>query len=157
MKKNQKGFTLIELLVVIAIIGILSSIVLVSLNSARAKARDAKKQGDLAAVQTALVLYSDDTAGNTYPAHDAATCTTVATCLPALGVDAILDRYLTGGRPLDPLGDDYLYSNAGTDTTYCIESTQFEATAAVGNHIFCDSGGCRTVPIATVCALATEK
>ncbi|PIR73336.1 MAG: hypothetical protein COU40_03060 [Candidatus Moranbacteria bacterium CG10_big_fil_rev_8_21_14_0_10_35_21] len=39
--KNKKAFTFIELLIVIAIIGILSSVVLVSLNSGRAKAKDA--------------------------------------------------------------------------------------------------------------------
>ncbi|MFA6077505.1 MAG: prepilin-type N-terminal cleavage/methylation domain-containing protein [Candidatus Paceibacterota bacterium] len=59
IRKSESGFTLVELLVVIAIIGILSSIVLASLNSARAKARDAKRVGDLGSIRTALVLYYD--------------------------------------------------------------------------------------------------
>ncbi|MCX6731429.1 MAG: prepilin-type N-terminal cleavage/methylation domain-containing protein, partial [Candidatus Parcubacteria bacterium] len=56
-QENKKGFTLIELLVVISIIGLLSSIVLASLNSARAKARDAKRMSDLHQLQLALELY----------------------------------------------------------------------------------------------------
>ncbi len=59
-QKQTKGFTLIELLVVIAIIGILSSVVLVSLNTARAKARDATRKTDLKQLQTALELYFND-------------------------------------------------------------------------------------------------
>ncbi len=55
--KNSKGFTLIELLVVVAIIGILSSVVLASLNSARKKARDARRKSDLSQIRTALELY----------------------------------------------------------------------------------------------------
>ncbi len=57
--KEKRGFTLIELLVVIAIIGILSSVVLASLQTARAKSRDAKRISDLRQVQLALELYYD--------------------------------------------------------------------------------------------------
>ncbi len=58
-KKLKSGFTLIELLVVIAIIGILSSVVLASLNSARMKARDTKRIADFRQIQTALELFYD--------------------------------------------------------------------------------------------------
>lgn len=62
----KRGFTLIELLVVIAIIGILSSIVLASLNSARKKGRDARRLADIKQLQLALELYYD--ANGAYPA-----------------------------------------------------------------------------------------
>lgn len=65
IKKNNKGFTLIELLVVIAIIGILSSVVLASLNSARTKARDARRIADIKQIQLALELFYD--ANRYYP------------------------------------------------------------------------------------------
>ncbi len=54
---DKKGFTLIELLVVIAIIGILSSVVLASLSSARVKSRDARRMADLNQIRTAVELY----------------------------------------------------------------------------------------------------
>lgn len=62
---NRKGFTLIELLVVIAIIGILSTLAVVALNSARQKSRDAKRVSDIKQIQTALELYFGDQNG--YP------------------------------------------------------------------------------------------
>ncbi|TSC51792.1 MAG: prepilin-type N-terminal cleavage/methylation domain-containing protein [Parcubacteria group bacterium LiPW_72] len=69
---SKKAFTLIELLVVIAIIGLLATIVTVSVNSARKKARDAKRVADLKQIQTALEIFYDQygqypvTAGHTY-------------------------------------------------------------------------------------------
>jgi prepilin-type N-terminal cleavage/methylation domain-containing protein len=59
MFKNQKGFTLIELLVVIAIIGILSSVVLASLNTARNRGADAAIKADLSGARAAAELYYD--------------------------------------------------------------------------------------------------
>lgn len=52
--KNRKGFTLIELLVVIAIIGILASVIVVSLNSARGKAIDVKVISDVKQLKNAI-------------------------------------------------------------------------------------------------------
>lgn len=56
----ERGFTLIELLVVIAIIGLVASVVLVSLDTARAKARDARRSEDLENIRLALELYYND-------------------------------------------------------------------------------------------------
>ena len=60
----KKGFTLIELLVVIAIIGILSAVVLTSLNSSRDKAQDAKRVNDVKQVALALELARNQQTGD---------------------------------------------------------------------------------------------
>jgi len=64
-RDSQAGFTLIELLVVIAIIGLLSSVVLASLNGARERARDARRLADMQQLRVALELYYS--ANNRYP------------------------------------------------------------------------------------------
>jgi prepilin-type N-terminal cleavage/methylation domain-containing protein len=64
---GRRGFTLVELLVVIAIIGLLSTVAVVSLSSARAKARDTKRLADMRQIMTALELYKD--INGTYPGN----------------------------------------------------------------------------------------
>ncbi|MFH1522242.1 MAG: type II secretion system protein [Patescibacteria group bacterium] len=62
---RKKGFTLIELLVVISIIGLLSSMAVYAINSARVKARDTKRKADLKQIQLAIELFYDAT--GSYP------------------------------------------------------------------------------------------
>lgn len=57
IRNNKKGFTLIELLVVIAIIGLLSTLSVIGINSARMKARDARRKADLRNIKIALEMY----------------------------------------------------------------------------------------------------
>ncbi|MFH1713369.1 MAG: type II secretion system protein [Candidatus Jacksonbacteria bacterium] len=72
-KKKKKGFTLIELLVVIAIIGILATIVVVNVNSARNKAKDAVVKGNMDQVRITAEMYYDGAGAGTYTAFCSST------------------------------------------------------------------------------------
>ena len=92
---KTRGFTLIELLVVIAIIGILSSVVLASLNSARQKGRDARRISDIKQIQLALELYYD--ANGQYPT--------------AISTSTLVTPGYIAALPADPVGNTaYSYS-----------------------------------------------
>jgi prepilin-type N-terminal cleavage/methylation domain-containing protein len=80
MKKQNRGFTLIELLVVIAIIGILSAVVLASLNTARSKGSDAAIMADVTGIRTqAAIYYTDHNNYGSNGATPSADCADVAT------------------------------------------------------------------------------
>lgn len=86
----KRGFTLIELLVVISIIGILSAVVLSSLNTARGRARDAARLSDMHQIQTALELYFNN--HNTYPNSNFLGCGG----WESTGADATNDNFVAG-------------------------------------------------------------
>jgi prepilin-type N-terminal cleavage/methylation domain-containing protein len=138
--KKEYGFTLIELLVVIAIIGLLSSLAVVSLNSARVKARDALRKADMAQMRTAVTMYYSD--HNKYPV-----CGTVNSAVADFGANVgnngdvdnpassdgswcyinVLKQALTEGEkpliqemPVDPRNRQNipLVGNNGGDSTY---------------------------------------
>ena len=74
---RSKGFTLIELLVVIAIIGLLASIILVSLNTAQKKGRDGRRVADL---QGIMQGFAANDVGSGVPINTCATDTSISGC-----------------------------------------------------------------------------
>ncbi len=166
MRKN-KGFTLIELLVVIAIIGLLSTLAVVSLNNARIKARDARRQSDLKQIATAMELYYSN--NNRYPVNSGTLATgacgtaAVVAVTETAGIDrmcatgGITDASQTylGAIPQDPNtanGAYYFEANttAGSEgTNYCMYAT-LEATT--GTIFKCTSlGSCAIASSTAAC------
>ena len=103
MSVKKRGFTMIELLVVIAILGLLATVGLVSFRTAQIKGRDAQRKNDLAQIQKALEMYSNDY--NHYPTDD----------YPSSGsfVDEKGTLYMKE-MPQDPKFGSYPYSSDGT-------------------------------------------
>ena len=132
--KASRGFTLIELLVVIAIIGVLASIVLISLRTAQIKSRDARRIGDLRQLRIALESYN--TANAHYPIYN----TEWAESYPSpdgnagwIALGTMLAPYMPH-MPSDPLNTgseswvtgNYTYSYYSTDGTTYDLITQLE-------------------------------
>ena len=121
-KNNKKGFTLIELLVVIAIIGILASIVLASLNSARRKSRDSRRLADLKQIKNATELYLND--NKTYP---------VANTWAGLRTE-LTGTNCAGGTCISSLSDDPLSPGAA----YSYQSTDAAGAACDAPSAACE-------------------
>lgn len=121
----KKGFTLIELLVVIAIIGILSSVVLASLNTARDKGSDASGKSSLASMRAEAELVAD---GGSY----ADVCTTgqSSETLYQAAVDAVSG---TAGTDADCFADAdgwVSYITLSTDDVFCADSSGYSGVAS---------------------------
>lgn len=130
-KTFKKGFTLIELLVVIAIIGLLSSVVMTSLNTARIKSRDTRRKADIKQLEIALEFNYDKYGSYTQPENLCSDTSygAIGSCGGAGGTgnwdansdlrDLVTDSFLSA-LPVDPVNNatyQYQYEpwNAGED------------------------------------------
>ncbi len=127
LKNSKKGFTLIELLVVIAIIGILSSVVLASLSTARQKSRDAKRISDLGQIQLALELFFDSV--QSYPST---TPGIASTATMEGGVIRLTNSSFLPQTPVPPAGGSAKYYYRGI-TSAAVEC----AALGVGDTTAC--------------------
>jgi len=141
MRKLTEGFTLIELLVVIAIIGVLASVVLVSLNSARKKGKDAAVISD---VEQARTTIESGWNGKTYTDLVAGASTSAvgpnASLISQLANDAANQNSLPTNA--NPTGLNISTTASGNVTTYAIYGMLVSTKAPATQMYFCiDSTG----------------
>jgi len=110
MKKREGGFTLIEIIVVVAIIGVIASVVLTTLNSSRAKTRDAKAKTELTQVRNALALYYSQ--NGTMPSPISVPVSPEGPAFLDVASQLVTAGFLSG-IPQAPANHTYMYYNYG--------------------------------------------
>lgn len=143
MPKRTRGFTLIELLVVISIIGLLSSIVLAALNTAKKRAYDARRYSDLHQISLGLELYATNTSG-TYPTASGNIATDLAVLIPP--TNKFLPYIPTEPTETNP----YQYCTDATKKFYSLRAYTFANTGYcfIGNS---PSGDVCSSPVTARC------
>jgi len=163
MKNNQKGFTLLELLVVVAIIGLLATVVVVSLNSARGKGGDAGVKTNLLNIRgqaeilnttwgsyavdatptyfalaqcanTADTMFSDSIVWTqVIAAYTAGNGASNTRCVSTSNAWAVAVGLKSGGTAGDAVADSWCVDSAGTSKSYTWTAGQTIANSISGS------------------------
>lgn len=129
ISRSKKGFTLIELLVVISVIGLLSSVVISFVNSARIKAKDSHRLVEVREVEKALALYYDKY--GSYPISTGPERNWANDCDPGVIFvipELVTEKLFTGVKDLKPCPSHwgFSYASNGKDYKFLMHSEEFD-------------------------------
>ncbi len=129
---KKQGFSLAELLVVISIIGLLSSVIIVSVSNARQNSRDKVRIVDIEQLRLTLRLYAEE--NGTYPSSNGP-------------ISGIVGLNAFGSLPTDPINDSthsYQYDSAydcNGSTKKVVYATAMETSGMANEDIVCGTTG----------------